>query len=142
MKIVIDTNILISLLNKNDCSHNDVAILMEHIKNNSCEILSPSLFLWEFYAYNQHPEKIKNHNQDPEVQLKITYIDVTMELFSQTFVECSVNISGADRVFISVAKAHEAPLITNDKRILDNAKKLGVRAVSPIDFIRSYGTDR
>jgi predicted DNA-binding protein (UPF0278 family) len=46
-----------------------------------------------------------------------------------------VNVSGADRVFVSLAKDENAPLVTNDARILKYAEQMGIRAIPVSEFL-------
>lgn len=135
MQIVIDTNILIAALNIDDCRHAEVKQLVNLLRQGSYEILAPALVLWEFYAYNDHPEKSRIHNQDVDIAIQFTSIPVTQELFANTYTRALVGVTGADRVFISVAKEFNVPIITNDKTILNKASQLGVQAISASNFI-------
>lgn len=135
MKVVLDSNILIAVLNKNDSTHIECLKIIEKLNNENWEVLAPVLYLWEMDAYLRHPEKSKTHVQNVAATFKITTYDVTSGLYTRTYSGQAVNITGADRVFVSLAKDQSAPLVTNDAKILKGAHLLGIKAMSVADFL-------
>jgi predicted nucleic acid-binding protein len=134
-KVVIDSNLLIALLNLSDTGHALAEALAVALREGDYEIIAPVLYLWEFDAYLRHPEKAKKHVQNRSAKLRVTAYDVTSGLYSRTYNTAMVAIKGADRVFVSLAKDHSAPLITDDRQILRNAGALGVQAFSVAAFL-------
>lgn len=134
-KVVLDSNIIISVLNANDVLHVDAQRLVDLLNEGQYEILVPALHLWEMHAYHRHPDKMKSHKAHVEAQFKVTTYDVTSELFFRTLSDAMVCVKGPDRVFVSLARDHGVPLVTNDGQVLRNAADLGVRALSIADFL-------
>ncbi|MBW8893952.1 MAG: hypothetical protein JF617_18305, partial [Burkholderiales bacterium] len=118
--------------------HDSSRALADFLYQNQWEILAPVLHLWEVHAYQRHPNKAKSHRTDSDAKLKITTVDVTTGLFLRTYSDAMVHVRGADRVFVSLAKDERAPLVTNDKQMLQNAAHLGVRALSVEAFLRVH----
>jgi predicted nucleic acid-binding protein len=135
MKVVLDSNVLIAVLNQNDSTHAECLSLVEKLDNEDWEVLAPVLYLWEMHAYLRHPEKSKTHAQNVAATFKVTTYDVTSDLYYRTYSTQTVNITGADRVFVSLAKDHGVPLVTNDDKILKGAHLLGVKAMSVAGFL-------
>ena len=137
MKVVLDSNILIAALNKNDSMHAECCDLIEKLMREGWEVIAPVVHLWEMDAYRRHPEKSKTHVSNGTASFKVTTYDVTSGLYARTYSSQTANITGADRVFVSLAKDHGAPLVTNDGRILRDAHLLGAHAMSVADFLAS-----
>ena len=137
MKVVLDSNVLIAVLNQNDSTHTECVSLVERLNQEGWEVLAPVLYLWEMDAYLRHPEKAKTHAQNVAAKFQLTTYDVTSGLYVRTYSTEPVNIGGADRVFVSLAKDHGAPLVTNDAKVLKGAHLLGVKAMSVADFLAS-----
>lgn len=134
-KVVVDSNLLISLLNFADAGHAEAALLSEVLSARHYELLAPVVYLWEMDAHFRHPVKNGGHVQNKNVKLRVTTYNVTSDLYIRTWSEAMVAVKGADRIFVSLAKDHGIALITNDKQILRNASELGVEAISASDFV-------
>ena len=134
MKIVLDSNVLISVTNTNDSKSESCIALIEKLNSERYEIIAPVTQLWEVAAYLNHPEARKTHQMNQTASFTVKFHDVTLELFASTYSDTVTAISGADRIFVSLAKHLNVPVITNDKQILKNASLLGVRALRPEDF--------
>lgn len=135
MKVVLDTNVLISVLNLGDHNHESAEELVAKLNDDGYEIYAPVTYRWELDAYLRNPDKASAHRQNRGAKLKITSYDVTSALYLRTYSTEMAFVKGADRVFVSLAKDQGAPLITNDRQLLSNAAILGVRAVSVADFL-------
>lgn len=135
MKIVLDSNVLISILNIDDANHPAAAELIARLNGGAHVIYAPVTYLWDMDAYLRHPDKSRTHRQSATADLKITTCDVTSGLYARTYSREMAFIKGADRIFVSLAKDQGAPLVTNDKQLLGNAAKLGVQAVSVNDLL-------
>jgi predicted nucleic acid-binding protein len=139
MKVVLDTNVLISVLNMDDANHQSAEELVAKLSNGDYEIYAPVTYLWELDAYVRHPDKASAHRHSRGAEFKITTCDVTNGLYVRTYCTEMAFIKGADRVFVSLARDQGAPLITNDRQLLNNAATLGVRALSVADFLSQMG---
>jgi predicted nucleic acid-binding protein len=135
MKVVLDTNVLISILNMDDSSHEGAEELVGKLSDDGYEIYAPVTYLWEIDAYFGHADKASVHRQNKAAKFKIISCDVTSALYVRTYSTAMASIKGADRVFVSLAKDQGAPLITNDRQLLRHAATLDVRAVSVADFL-------
>ena len=91
-RAVLDSNVLISILNRSDKLHARSRLLMELLQETQCEVLAPTLILWETQAYRNHPEKAKSHTTAPDVSIKLTVIDVTSGLYTRTYSDMQVTI--------------------------------------------------
>ena len=134
-RVVVDSNLLISVLNAQDPTHAYAAQLATTLSNEGYELIAPVLYLWELDAYLRHPEKSKKHLQTQSAKFRITTYDITSGLYTRTYDPNMAAIKDADRVFVSLAKDQGVPLITNDRQILKHAAKLGVQAVSVTGFL-------
>jgi len=135
MKVVLDSNIFIAATNCNDVNAASCEALINKLNVGAYEIVAPAIQLWEIAAYFNHPERRKSHQSNQESSFTVRHHDVTQDLFIETYSAAIVAVKGADRVFVSLAKHLDIPLITNDAQILKNAELLGVRAIRPEDFV-------
>ena len=135
MKVVLDSNILIAVLNQNDSDHAECVALIEKLNKEEWEVLAPVLYLWEQDAYLNHPVKSKAHVQNTAARFRVTTYDVTSGLYTRTYSTQPVSIKGADRVFVSLAKDHGVALVTNDGQVLKGAHLLGVKSMSVAEFL-------
>lgn len=136
--VVLDSSVLISVLNTNDRNHPGAEALIRKLSTKDYEIYAPVTYLWDMEAYMRHPDKAQTHSQNTDTAFKVITCDVTSDLFWRTRSSEMAFIKGPDRVFVSLARDQAAPLITNDKQILANADKLGVRAASVEDFLNAH----
>lgn len=137
MYVIIDSNIPIAATNTNDSHSEECSALLKKLASDGYKVVAPVTQLWDFVAYNQHPEKSKSHAQNMDLGFIIEHHDVTHELFTSTYTEAMTAIKGPDRVFVSLAKHLGLPLITNDAQILKNSPALGVKAISVAEFMGS-----
>ena len=137
-RVVVDSNLLIAVLNAQDPTHADSVELATALSDGGYELIAPVLYLWELDAYLRHPEKSKKHLQTHGAKFRISTHDITNGLYTRTYDTTMVAIKGADRVFVSLAKDQGVPLITNDRQILKHAATLGVQAVSVTDFLAKF----
>jgi len=141
MKVVLDSNVFIAVLNASDSRHGEACELIANLTTGRYEIVAPVLYMWETDAYLWHPDRPKTHSQNAGATFRVTAYDVTSGLYARTYSRAMTFIKGADRVFVSLAKDLTAPLVTNDSQILKHASSLGVEAISVSDFIARVTND-
>ncbi len=131
MKIVIDTNVVISAaLGSNTCKH---AILRAF--NEEHEIVEPKIISLELERF---VEKIKEKGNFPKE--KIDDIDNFFKVFIALVKICepkeimSISLDKPDNFFLSLAAEKSALFISGDKLALKSGKSAGIFAMSPKEW--------
>lgn len=137
MRAILDSNVLIAATNLRDSRSAECEALVKKLAVDGYKIVAPVTQLWDFVAYNQNPEKSREHEQNMDLSFVIEHHNVTHNLFTSTHTEAMTGVKGPDRVYVSFAKSLGLPLIANDKQILKNASTLCVRAISVEESLAS-----
>ena len=131
MKIVIDTNVVISAaLGSNTCKH---AILKSF--NGEHDVVEPKIISLELERF---VKKIKEKGSFPKE--KVDDIDNFFKVFTALVKICepkeimSINPDKADNFFLSLAAEKSALFISGDKLALKSGKSVGIFAISPTEW--------
>jgi len=137
MKVILDTHILIWLLNGNYKIKKAgfLDIINKAIENNSLKI--PSICIWEIAMLNAKNRIILTKNFLSYIEEIFTIPGISLSYITAEIAFDSANLPGnfhgdpADRIITSSARILNAILLTFDKKILEYGQKGYVKIIQP-----------
>jgi len=138
MKLVIDSNILVSCLDLKDIFHAECYPVLEKMMSLEIEALCPSLVLVEVTCVlrrRTNSEELaiavyKNLAQLPA----INWLDITLEVAERAcMLGSQTGLKGGDAIVLQVSEQYGIPLLTKDKEIKQKAPK-GIIVCEPSEI--------
>ncbi len=134
--IVVDANIFVSLFDPSEnafCA--EATTFAAEVSKRADRICAPAILLWEVGCAANHQVKHPLGQAFNGPKTSIHLVDVTESLFETTWMAERISIRALDWIYVSVAKALGAPLITRDKQLLTNGPSLGIVTQSITDYM-------
>lgn len=140
MRILLDSSVFISFLNDTDVLHNNTTALFRTLlQDKEVVIITPVLVFLEV-AHILH-KQLNDFDEASVLTIFERYekidIDFPLALKIIPFLK-KINLKTSDAILITVAKLTEAILVTWDKKLEKQAKKL-VNAQTPKTFLNKTG---
>lgn len=138
MKLVIDSNILVSSLDPKDIFHSECYPIFERVLNLEIEALCPTLVLVEttcvLYRRTNDEDIVSKIYQNLALLPSINWLDITLEVAEGAcMLGVKTGLKGGDAIVLQVAEQYGIPILTKDKEMKDKAPK-GVFVFEPIDL--------
>lgn len=138
MKLVIDSNILISSLDPKDCFHAECYPIFKMILNFDIEGLCPALVLIETTCV------LRRRTNDEDVAAAVyrnlarlpslNWLDITLDVAERaSMLGVKTGLRGGDAIVLQVAEQYGIPLLTKDKEMKEKAPK-GILVFEPEDL--------
>nr|BAL54681.1 hypothetical conserved protein [uncultured Acetothermia bacterium]BAL58333.1 hypothetical conserved protein [Candidatus Acetothermum autotrophicum] len=138
MKLVFDSNILVSSLDSNDLFHAECYPVFEKLLSSEIEALCPALVLVETACVirrRTNSEELAVATYKNLARLpSITWLDITLDVAERACVLCSqTGLRGGDAIVLQVAEQYGIPLLTKDQEMKAKAPK-GILIFEPSDL--------
>jgi predicted nucleic acid-binding protein len=126
MKLVVDSNILISSLDPTDVFHSECYPVFERILAFEIEALCPALVLVETACVirrrTNSEDTAKRVYANLSVLPSINWLDITLVIAERAcLVGAKTGLKGGDAIVLQVAEEFGVPLLTKDKEIKKKA---------------------
>ena len=139
MKVLIDSSVFISYLNRADNSHKKTVPFVKKLsEDKKQELILPTLVILEVAHIMQKQFPNFQETKINKVFRSSTIIEITY-LLTQNILSImkSLNLKTSDAIIASIAKLTNSVLITWDKKLQKEAKKL-VETLTPKEFMRKF----
>ncbi|MGD9642637.1 MAG: type II toxin-antitoxin system VapC family toxin [Elusimicrobiales bacterium] len=140
MKIIVDTCVFVDSFDPASCFHDESLSLLTELSRRKILISMPAHGWFEVQCALQH--LTDEHRFVPpvilgEMSYTIELIHIDNNFIERYKLEKIPYIKAGDHIFIAVAKKNNYPLITNDRKMIEVAKRCGIRVFTPGEFVRS-----
>lgn len=136
--VAIDSCVILSAMKVDEEHNTDSADFIGVTNDRGYELWCPATMLWEVGSTLDHPGKTRPGTEyRTDLSINFRYLPVDEQLFKRTWQAATAPVKAADRIFLSVAWALKAPLVTWDGKLINQAHLLDVIALTPVDFMRA-----
>lgn len=142
MRIVVDSSVLVDIFHKESVRHKEAIQLLNCIQTKNIEILVPLHAIIEVSAAIKRQridgptslfEGLTEHNP-----LRITTFPIDNTFLNTYFSPTLPYLKSGDLIFLALANGEKVPLITEDKKLIEKSKEIGVEVYRISDFIQNF----
>lgn len=148
--IVLDTSVLMDYLFQDRDRHQVAVELVEVIASDKRMVFIPAHFYFEFisatlceHRVRQAPLALKNNKDISRVfPFETCIVSIDIKFVNESFLTLLtakkfIDLKGGDMIYVTLALSQQITLISEDKKMLDVARKLGTKAMCIEEFLLS-----
>jgi len=136
--IIIDTNILVDMILEDRERHQEAYKLYEKLKNEDVFVIIPYSGLFELMTVLNRKEALKKKLNFPgSFELYFKPVPIDDRFFDRYYDRNLPYTKTGDMLFLAIAKKKNLPLITEEQKLYNAAKKCGVKVFRIHQFVAS-----
>lgn len=138
-KLVIDTCVLLDILDEARPRHPSAAKLRDYVRNGGVTIRTPMHALFEISAQMKNPDYRRTMKMSSALTesspLCLDFVPIDESFFQSYYTSELPYLKGGDLIFLALAHKEKLPLITEDGLLRKKSASIGIQVYSIDEFL-------
>ena len=138
-KLVIDTCVLLDILDEARTRHASAAKLRDYVRSGGVTVRAPMHALFEISAQLKNPDYRRTLKMTKALTdispLRLDFVPIDEAFFENYYTSELPYLKGGDLIFLALAHKEKLPLITEDGALRKKSASIGIQVYSIDEFL-------